>query len=152
MLISIFLTSVLIEALNKQVKAAVIFSDVRGVHCRAKVFKTERFWCNFNLCDFMVRDVPAIPFLGVGGILNKGWWMSQFLEVLRLLSGKAQGSCWGKPFLFQFKICKCSRRFSEYSLYQKVIDARAQISSFPFWGGVGREGSCWWIHGTISQF
>lgn len=78
-LISIFLTPLLIEALNKQVKAVVVFNDVRSIHCENKIFKTWCFWCCFNWCDFVVRYITEILPSDAGGILNKRWEMSQLL-------------------------------------------------------------------------
>lgn len=82
MLISFFLTSILIEALNKQVKAVVVFNDVRDVCCKNKIFKMC-FWCYFYLCNSILRCTTEILSLDSDNILNSGRchnWMD-FLDL-----------------------------------------------------------------------
>lgn len=122
MLITIFLTSILIEALNKQVKAVVVFNDVRSIHRKSKIFKMWHFWCCFNLCDFMVRYITEILSLDSSGILNNGRCHNCMDFVWFFLVETYVTVAGGKTFIFPFQVYGSGYRFSKYCLYCEVID------------------------------
>lgn len=69
----------------------------------------------------MVRYITEIPSSDSGGILNNGR-CHNCMDLFWFVSGNIHGSCWGKTFIFQFKVYECGYRFSKCCLYQNVID------------------------------